>query len=144
MNRRCRFSALPVLWFGLAFLVFQLIFVVGYIPTTSMEPTIKSQTIILGMRGNAKLEQGDIVIFKRDGQTMVKRIAACPGDTVYECRGIYLECLGKCDGQSTPIVVPEHSYFMLGDNEQNSHDSRFWYDDPFVHKRDVVGKALIY
>ena len=39
------------------------------------------------------------------------------------------------------IVVPQGKYFFLGDNRNQSNDSRFW-DEPFIEKSEIDGKAV--
>ncbi len=41
----------------------------------------------------------------------------------------------------TEEVVPEDCFFLLGDNARDSLDSRYW-DNPFIHSKDVVAKLL--
>ena len=100
-------------------------------------------------------ERFDIVVFKYpddESQLFVKRVIGLPGETVEIKDGkVYI------NGSQTPLddsftpetptgdygpyVVPEGSYFMLGDNRNHSGDSRFW-KQPYVEKEKIVGKAI--
>ena len=108
--------------------LFHSIFMLGYVPTESMEPTLETGSLILGLRIFDELETGDIIIFRRDGSYLVKRIAACAGDTI--------------DHQNSIVTVPDNCYYVLGDNAENSHDSRYW-ADPYVSHEDVIAKLLM-
>jgi signal peptidase I len=39
-----------------------------------------------------------------------------------------------------PVTVPEKSYFMMGDNRDNSYDSRYW---GFVERNDIFGRPVL-
>lgn len=108
--------------------LFHSIFFLGYVPTGSMEPTLETGSLILGLRCFDDLENGDIIIFRHDGSYLVKRIAASAGETVVH--------------QNKLLVVPEDSFFVLGDNADDSHDSRYW-ENPFVSLDEVVAKLLL-
>ena len=142
------------------------------IPSESMENTIMTGDRIFGFRlaygVNLDIfgkeiskkvkdpERFDIIIFKYpddESQLFIKRLIGLPGETVEIIDGkVYIngseEPLDDSftaevpKGNFGPYVVPEDSYFMLGDNRQNSKDSRFW-NNTFVSFDQIVGKAVI-
>ncbi len=101
-------------------------------------------------------DRGDVIVFrsptnvKRD---FIKRIMGVPGDVVEIDRveGVvtvngealdesYIDGKTTCSGSCGPGVVPERAYFVMGDNRQNSSDSRQGW---FVPEENIIGKALI-
>lgn len=142
------------------------------IPSESMENTIMTGDRVFGFRlayglnvdlfGNhiskkvKDPERFDIIIFKYpddESQLFIKRLIGLPGETVEIRDGkVYIDgALELLDdsfvpevptGDYGPYKVPENSYFMLGDNRENSRDSRFW-DNTFVTFDQIVGKAVL-
>lgn len=99
----------------------------------------------------------DVVIFKYDeNDTYVKRIIALPGERIridnegniyindllieehYGKEPIMASNVGRA-GQD--VLLGEDEYFVLGDNRNNSHDSR-WADVGNVSKEDIIGKVV--
>jgi len=126
--KKIRPFIIPVVITLTVVILFHSIFFLGYVPTGSMEPTLETGSLILGLRCFDDLENGDIIIFRHDGSYLVKRIAASAGETVVH--------------QNKLIIVPENSFFVLGDNADHSFDSRHW-EDPFVSLDDVMAKLLL-
>ena len=98
----------------------------------------------------------DIVIFKSpddESRLFIKRVIGLPGETVEIKDGkVYINDSStplddsfipeKMTGNYGPYKVPENCYFMLGDNRNNSNDSRFW-KNKFVLFDQLVGKAVV-
>ncbi len=119
---------IPIIVTLIVVVLFHTIFMLGYVPTESMEPTLETGSLILGLKFFEELEIGDIIIFEHDGSYLVKRIAACAGDILVH--------------QNAVVTVPENSYYVLGDNTEYSYDSRYW-ENPFVSHEDVIAKLLL-
>ena len=142
------------------------------IPSASMEKTIMTGDRIFGFRlsygVNLDLfghqiskkvkdpERFDIVIFKYpddESQLFIKRVIGLPGETVEIIDGkVYIDgsemplddsfIPETMRGSFGPYEVPEDCYFMLGDNRNNSKDSRYW-KNTFVRFDQIVGKAIV-
>jgi len=101
-------------------------------------------------------KRGDIIVFvyPRDPKKdFIKRVIALPGESVQIIdRTVYINgkpiqdpwgIWSENDLLRTnfgPVIVPQGHYFVLGDNRDNSMDSRYW---GFVPKSNMLGKALI-
>ena len=97
-------------------------------------------------------KRGEIIVFEypmEPGRDFVKRVIALPGETVsIEAGSILIDgdvleepyVVNKGQHYMSPILVPEGSYFVVGDNRENSSDSRFW--GP-VDMTNIIGKVSL-
>jgi signal peptidase I len=133
------------------------------IPSSAMEPTLLvGDHLIANMKIYKKEipKRGDIVIFeypKDPSKDFIKRVIGLEGEKVeivqnkiyindkllndpwgyYQESGVtkYFQGLENFG----PVAVPKESLFVLGDNRNNSQDSRFW---GYVNIKKLKGKAL--
>ena len=151
--------AVCMIVFVVVFVFFHTVVLWGIIPSSSMEPTLNiGDAVIVNGLAYAKNEpvRGDIIVFKGTegdmaGKTLIKRIIGLPGDDIMFIDGYvyingqicYEEYLNENIETNSNIdfEVPEGCYFVMGDNREHSHDSRFW-SDPYIRKTDIKGKML--
>lgn len=128
------------------------------IPSESMMPTLQVGDRIFVTPGSGdRFQRGDIVVFEPNeslkeldpqvSEFYIKRIIALGGERV-EIRGgkvwVNGQSLEEDYTEEPPLydmpqqVVPEGSYFLLGDNRNESFDSHIWGN---LSRRNVVGRA---
>jgi signal peptidase I len=148
----------------LALFVRTFVFQAFKIPTGSMEPNLLvGDHLIVNKMTFTSVHRGDVIVFKfpkEPDRDFIKRVIGLPGDkielkrkTVYvngqplvEPYAHFLEApRAEADPVSDdvrqdygPVTVPSDQYFMMGDNRDNSEDSRYW---GFLPKSYIKGKA---
>ncbi len=107
-------------------------------------------------------QRGDVVIFRFPedrSQDFIKRLIGLPGDEIMvRDKQVFVNGQPYVSAQEVhkdtavlpaqagprdtfgPVRVPQGNYFMMGDNRDNSYDSRFW---GFVPKEDILGLAMV-
>ena len=130
----------------------------------SMLPTLHDKDMLLLRSIGYTPKQGDIVVLTKDfdhytDQPIVKRVIAVGGQTVridYEQSKVYVDgvpldepyinekLMFRPGGKLTieEMTVPEGSVFVLGDNRNNSSDSRH-YELGAIDNRYILGKAVM-
>jgi len=138
----------------LAFFLRTFVFATSIVEGESMHPALEDGEKIIFNKLIyivSSPERGDIVIIQHPEKNYVKRVIGLPNETI-EIYDHTLYVNGKAQdssfvdehnerltGNFGPILVPENSYFVMGDNRAISKDSRNGLG--FIKKSDVIGRS---
>lgn len=130
----------------------------------SMYPTLHNNDVLVASKVDYRLhapERGDIVILRdplQPSRELIKRIIGLPHDRIdirdhhvfvndhqltepyVRTRWVFTSDWPNETSGSHPVVVPAQEYFVLGDNRDNSSDSR---EFGFVSRDEIAGKAVL-
>ena len=146
---------------GLSLLIRTFVAEPRFIPSDSMFPTleINDRLVIEKVSYYLKSPQfGDIIVFTPPSQlqeigyaadqAFIKRIIGKPGQTIEVKNGrVYIDNQPQFERyiaeephyQLPPVKVPENSYFVMGDNRNDSNDSHVW---GFLPQENIIGRAV--
>jgi len=156
-----------LIWIFIALIIRWQVIEPRWIPSGSMLPTLQIQDKILVEKVTPKITsksnlsklKNKIVVFNVPEQlikagyetdtALIKRVIGVPGDKVEVKEGkLYLNDIAQDNYISDkninysigPLIVPEQSFWVMGDNRNNSMDSHIW---GFLPYEKMIGRAIL-
>ena len=155
-----------LIWIAIALIIRWQVLEPRWIPSGSMLPTLQIQDKILvekvtpkiTSKSNLSIFRNNIIVFNVPEQlikagyetdtALIKRVIGVPGDKVEVKEGnLYLNDIAQ-DNYITdknikysigPLIIPEQSFWVMGDNRNNSMDSHIW---GFLPYENIIGRAI--
>lgn len=121
---------------------------------SSMNPTFTDGNFLFASRYyfTEEYERGDVVVFNSPslGKALIKRVIAVPGDTIkIENEKVFVNgeqidepYINNNPLETLEVTVSEGHYFLMGDNRQNSLDSRYEMVGLVSHEQ-IMGKVVV-
>lgn len=124
---------------------YQLCFIRG----DSMIPTLKNHEIVIMKKYNLHLNYNDIIVVKKNNKIIIKRLIALPNDTIKINNYVYVNGKKSSDLYTeyggiieNELTLKQNEYIVLGDNRQNSIDSRYE-EVGIIQKKEIIGKIIL-
>ena len=155
-----------LIWIAIALIIRWQVLEPRWIPSGSMLPTLQIQDKILVEKVTPKITsksnlskfRNNIIVFNVPEQlikagyetntALIKRVIGVPGDKVEVKEGnLYLNDVAQdnyiydknINYSIGPLIVPEESFWVMGDNRNNSMDSHIW---GFLPYEKIIGRAI--
>ena len=156
-----------LIWIAIALIIRWQVLEPRWIPSGSMLPTLQIQDKILVEKVTPKITsksnlskfRNNIIVFNVPEQlikagyetdtALIKRVIGVPGDKVEVIEGnLYLNDVAQdnyiydknINYSIGPLIVPEQSFWVMGDNRNNSMDSHIW---GFLPYEKIIGRAIL-
>ena len=156
-----------LIWIAIALIIRWQVLEPRWIPSGSMLPTLQIQDKILvekltpkiTSKSNLSKFRNNIIVFNVPEQlikagyetdtALIKRVIGIPGDKVEVKEGnLYLNDVAQdnyiydknINYSIGPLIVPEESFWVMGDNRNNSMDSHIW---GFLPYEKIIGRAIL-
>ena len=129
------------------FVISNFFFQICFVRGNSMVPTLKNGQLLIAQKFNIKVTNNDIVVIKKNNKIIIKRVIGIPNDKIIVLDGYVYVNNNKSDDRyiknpgmlSQEIQLKNDQYFVLGDNRNESIDSRF--DEiGLIEKNEIIGK----
>lgn len=118
----------------------------------SMEPVLKDKDVVVVIKFFNKVKHNDVVVFEyKNTKNLIKRVVGLPNDVVKIKDGLLYvndQVVNEeyvLSENNTKIknkdfgIIPENKYLVLGDNRDDSLDSRSF---GLIDKKDINGKVI--
>ena len=156
-----------LIWIAIALIIRWQVLEPRWIPSGSMLPTLQIQDKILVEKVTPKITsksnlskfRNKIIVFNAPEElikagygtdtALIKRVIGVPGDKVEVKEGnLYLNDVAQdnyiydknINYSIGPLIVPEQSFWVMGDNRNNSMDSHIW---GFLPYEKIIGRAIL-
>ncbi len=150
MSETMKFVLMMVVIGILSYIVSTFFFQICIVKGSSMEPTLKNNNILIAKKFNLNIERNDIAVIKKNNLLIIKRVVAVPNDRIKLVDGyvyvndkmidtIYTEYAGILDNE---ITLKDEEYFIMGDNRQNSTDSRHQ-EIGIIKRPEIIGLKIL-